>query len=91
MKDAGAWRAAVHGVEKSQTRLTTPQRVNQTETNTACYHLHVQSKKYNKPVNTKTKADSQIQRTTIGYPLGREKRGGDFRKGLLRDHVKSCV
>ena len=59
MKDIGAGRAAVHGVEKSQTRLTTTQRISQTETNTVCYHLYVQSEKYNEPVNTETKADSQ--------------------------------
>ena len=35
--------------------------ISQRKTNTVCYHLHVESKKYNKLVNiTKKKRDSQI-------------------------------
>ena len=50
--------------------------VRQRKTNTVCYHLYVESKKYNKLVNkTKKKQTHRYRERTSGYQWG-EGRGG---------------
>ena len=50
--------------------------VRQRKTNTVCYHLYVESKKYNKLVNkTKKKQTHRYREGTSGYQWG-EGRGG---------------
>ena len=57
-------------------------KIRQRKTNTAGYHLHVESKKYNKLVNKKeAAADSQIKRTTSGYLWGERTTEGNYRDG----------
>ena len=54
--------------------------VSQRKTNTIRYHLHVESEKYNKIVNTTTKKQTHRGREeTRGYRWGEERREGRHR------------
>ena len=68
--------------------------VRQRKTNTVCYHLYVESKKYNKLEN-KTRSrliENKPVVTTGERERGRGKIGvGKKKKGLLWDYMKSCV
>ena len=53
-------------------------RVSQRKTNTVCYHLHVEPKKYSKLVN-KIKKKHTHREKTAGYHCGEEKKEGQYR------------
>ena len=63
--DREAWRATVHGVAKSQTRLNTHTKYT--------HHLHVESKNYTNEFITKQKQIYRHRKQTYGYQ--RERRG----------------
>ena len=55
-------------------------KISQRKTNTACYHLYMESKQYNKLVNiTKKKEIHRFREQTIGYQWGEGQESG---KGL---------
>ena len=55
------------------------------QTNTVCYHLYVESKKYNKLVNiTKKKQTHRYREQTSGYQWGEGREEGKHMAGELR-------